>query len=154
MTAATSAATAWTEIVQGRWRGVRHWDHATAQQAAALLELAAATRWRTVDLDSDEADGKDGFLQACSDAFALPEWFGMNWDALEECLIDLDLTGCAGVLVVWQGWADFAESDPDAMATALDVLAAVVDGWSDDGMPGCILVCSRDAADRGSTAAR
>lgn len=105
------------------------------------LEVSAeGLGWRTVVLDGSEAEDKAGFLGLCSEAFSLPEWFGMNWDALEECLADLDHGGVDGVVVLWVSWGEFAEAEPREFAVAIDVLAGAVRGWTRDGVRGGVLL--------------
>lgn len=129
-------------IGRGDLEGVLRWvTRADGLDLSAEVEsVADDTDWRVVELATEEADGKEGFLEACADAFALPDWFGMNWDALEECLRDLDLTGVSGVLVVWTGWEELAEGAPETVATAVDVLRSAVRSWVDDGSPGAVLL--------------
>ncbi len=96
--------------------------------------------WRCVVLDGSEVEDKDAFLQMCADSFALPEWFGMNWDALDECLADLDLGGAEGVVILWTSWSEFADVASEDFAVALDVLAGAVRGWAADGVAGGVLL--------------
>jgi RNAse (barnase) inhibitor barstar len=116
--------------------GVRRSDAAVDE----LEALAEALHWRCVVLDGTDVEDRTAFLDACSEAFELPEWFGMNWDALEECLTDLDHEGADGVLVVWSGWGEFAEAASREFAVALDVLVSAVRGWRIDGVPGGVLL--------------
>ena len=96
--------------------------------------------WRCIVLDGTEVEDRTAFLEAADEAFALPEWFGMNWDALEECLADLELEGAEGIVVLWTAWGTFAEAAPKDFAVALDVLASAVRGWSTDGVLGGVLL--------------
>lgn len=98
-------------------RGVVRWTDDVP--VADLEEHARAAGRRCVLLDGSDVEDKDGFLTLCEQAFLLPDWFGHNWDALQECLADLDVTG--GVLVLWSDWELFAEAEPDEYATAVDV---------------------------------
>ena len=109
----------------------------------AVDELEAEAEdlgWRCVVLDGSEVEDREGFLEMCDEAFGLPDWFGMNWDALEECLGDLDLAGAEGVLVVWSSWGLLAEAAPRSFATALDVLSGAVRTWKADGVNGGVLL--------------
>jgi RNAse (barnase) inhibitor barstar len=119
-----------------RLSGVRRTDAAVDELEAA----AEALDWRCVVLDGSEVEDRTAFLESCDEAFALPEWFGMNWDALEECLADLELEGAAGVVVVWSQWGTFAEASPTEFATALDVLRSAVRSWTNEGLRGGMLL--------------
>jgi RNAse (barnase) inhibitor barstar len=119
-----------------RLHGVRRTDAAVDELEAEAEGLG----WRCVVLDGSEVEDRTAFLESCDEAFRLPEWFGMNWDALEECLADLELEGAEGVLVVWSQWGTFAEAAPKDFATALDVLGSAVRGWAVDGVRGGVLL--------------
>ena len=118
------------------------------ERTAEELEGAAESRgWLCVVLDSSDVEDKAGFLELCSESFGLPEWFGMNWDALEEALGDLDLGGAPGILVLWTGWQELADDAPRDFATALDVLSGAAAGWTRDGVSGGVLVLGEGELD-------
>jgi hypothetical protein len=66
--------------------------------------------------------------QPVFDAFAralrFPEWFGRNWDALEDCL-----TEKSGVLLIENAPAG------DEFGVLADVLRSVADYWREQGQP-------------------
>jgi len=119
-----------------RLSGVRRTDAAVEDLEGESDVLG----WRCIVLDGTEVEDRTAFLEAADEAFALPEWFGMNWDALEECLADLELEGAEGIVVLWTAWGTFAEAAPKDFAVALDVLASAVRGWSTDGVRGGVLL--------------
>jgi RNAse (barnase) inhibitor barstar len=102
-------------------------------------EIADRLGWRLVLLDGAEIADKDAFLEQCAALFGLPEWFGMNWDALEECLAELELD-TPGLVVVWPGWHEMAEAEPDDFAVAIDILRTSAQTWADDGVRGGVLL--------------
>ena len=120
-----------------RLRGVRRTEQVTVDE---LEGDAEALGWRCVVLDGAQVEDKDAFLDLCADSFGLPEWFGLNWDALDECLADLDHEGADGVVVLWTSWSELAEAAPKDFATAVDVLAGAVRGWAADGVRGGVLL--------------
>lgn len=99
----------------------------------ALAGTVAATlraQGRTVTvLDSTGARDKAALLDGVARDLALPEWFGRNWDALVDALRDAPAFG-AGACVVWCGVGELATTDPDALATAIEIVhdAAVARG--------------------------
>lgn len=72
--------------------------HLDALAAAREGERAG---WRIVRLDA--SGGRVDFLAECSRAFAFPDWFGGNWDALADSLSDVQVR--PGVLVIWSSSA-------------------------------------------------
>ncbi|GAA1744161.1 barstar family protein [Luedemannella helvata] len=73
-----------------------------------------------------EAGVRDGvaFLAACGRALDFPHWYGQNWDALGDCLVDLSWLPGPGTALLWTDSAALAEADPAAWRTALDVFAS------------------------------
>ena len=105
-----------------------------------IESAAESLGWRCDVLDGAEVEARDGFLDLCDEAFGLPEWFGMSWEALEECLADLDHGGIGGVVMVWSSWGEFAEAEPADFAVALDVLAGAARAWAADGVAGGVVL--------------
>ena len=42
----------------------------------------------------------DGFFRTVSAALRFPDYFGMNWDAFDECITDLEWLKFTGLLIV------------------------------------------------------
>lgn len=121
------------------------WRDAPDNDASA--ELAALLDWATVIVEPAAGGGKRGFLNACASAFGFPKYFGHNWDAFEECLSSQefdeveDLDEADGLLVLWSGWGDLAEHEPEAFATAVAIFRDVLVTWeSDDLLARVVLV--------------
>ncbi|MFD4134023.1 barstar family protein [Streptomyces goshikiensis] len=69
----------------------------------AALADAEAAGWATVRLDLAGVRSKAALMRRCGDALRVPGWFGGNWDALADALIDLSwLVGVAGPAGVGQ----------------------------------------------------
>lgn len=52
------------------------------------------------ELDAAAVADKAALLSAVAAALDFPVWFGRNWDALDECLADLDLGTAPGLVLV------------------------------------------------------
>lgn len=119
-----------------RLAGIRRSD----EPVDALEVEAERLGWRCYVLDGTDVEDRSAFLESCVEAFELPEWFGKNWDALEESLGDLELDSVPGVVVLWTGWGEFAEAAPRDFAVALDVLHGAVRTWAGEGEMGGVLL--------------
>nr|WP_277820092.1 barstar family protein [Actinomadura sp. RB99] len=94
-------------------------------------------------MDGRRARDKDGFLRVCAEAFEFPDWFGGNWDALEDCLSDLSWTPAkSGYLVLYESWSELADADQSAFRTVLDVFGSAVKAWRDTPTPMVVLLAS------------
>lgn len=111
------------------------WRDAPDSDAAA--ELAALLDWASVLIDVPDGSGRPGFFEASASAFGFPDYFGHNWDAFEECLESQefdeveDLDDADGLLILWSGWGDLAEREPEQFAVAIDVFRDVLAAWED-----------------------
>ena len=74
-------------------------------------------------------DGKTALFRALVPELALPDYFGANWDALEECLRDLSWIERKTVALVH---ADLPPLPKKELLTYLSVLSASVKDWSKD----------------------
>lgn len=124
-----------TSLFEGTRHGVFH-----VADATGIDKRAADEGWNVVVLDTSAVVDKPGFMDVVADVFDLPAWFSRNWDALDECLRALDLDDPEGLLVLWDGWASFAEADPDAFETAVEVFQDACVAWADDEVGGAVLL--------------
>lgn len=92
--------------------------HDNIDVGALVAECGARGR-PTVVLDTEQVADKDAFMNAVSDALALPGWFGRNWDALAECLGDVP----PSTVLVWDGWTSMAVATPRDTEVAIEVFA-------------------------------
>lgn len=100
-------------------------------------ERAGMARW-SVDLSGVRA--KAALLDAIAKQLELPDWFGGNWDALNDSLTDLAWNHPAGVvLTLWRCDA-IAQADPQTFETALEVLDAVAESCYDEDIPFWVFV--------------
>ncbi|QZY27982.1 barstar family protein [Nocardioides coralli] len=80
--------------------------------------------WRFGYVDGLAAQTKSEFLARVGEALEFPDWYGQNFDALADCLSDVD--GGDGTVLLWDGWGAFARSEPQAFSVALSVLGTRV----------------------------
>ncbi|MEJ3748181.1 barstar family protein, partial [Actinomycetes bacterium KLBMP 9797] len=84
------------------------WNGSTDQLAvcsrSALVELAtvlpAMGRFVVARLDGTRMTDADSAFYEFSDALLFPAYFGWNWDALSDCLRDLNWLPADGYLIV------------------------------------------------------
>lgn len=80
-------------------------------------------------LDGRALAGKDGLLAALGWALEFPDYYGGNWDALEECLTDMSWRPGAIILHI-----DHADAlAPKLLDTLVAIFADVADAWRKQG---------------------
>ena len=95
-----------------------------------VAEALRGSRLDAATVSFKGAGGKDGMLKALAQGFAFPEWFGGNWDALEDCLTDLSWRPADGHVLLLE---DFSLSDE--LGILIDVLASSAEFWAARGKP-------------------
>jgi hypothetical protein len=86
-------------------------------------------RW----VDGDRCGTKAALLRELARALEFPPYFGGNWDALEECLADLEWLPASGYLVVITEAQRLLRRSAPEYATFIRVLEEVGRGWAAGG---------------------
>ncbi len=68
---------------------------------------------------------KEDLLDQIAQALSFPDWFGRNWDALEDCLADLSWCRADGHVFVFDRF-----TPGDDLGVLIDVLASSAAFWS------------------------
>ncbi|TVP82325.1 barstar family protein [Thioalkalivibrio sp.] len=92
---------------------------------------------RRVDLAG--VSDKAGLLDALHRALALGDWFGFNWDALEEALYGPEDRSAPERVVVMTGFEAFRTQAPKDAGVVLDILRSVAE-TPGSGLRGCVLI--------------
>ena len=112
------------------------------EDEASAGELLAALQERGFDariVDLEPFSGKAELLEALHGILELDEWFGFNWDALEEALHGTDADDSAGRVLVCNGFRQFQSRAPEDAAVFLDILRTVA-STPESGLRGCVLI--------------
>ena len=95
-----------------------------------------------LDLPLNAASTKKQFIDVCARQLKLPSYFGGNWDALADCLRDLNWLKGAGFVLHIAGHDKFAKAAPEDYETALAVFIEAAVFWKEKGTPFVVLVDS------------
>lgn len=97
---------------------------------AGLPEMPEVLR-----LDARPLGDKAALLKAIGRVLEFPDYYGVNWDALEECLFDLSWH--AGQVVLLLEHAECV--DFHSLATLVDIWGEAAQAWAEVGR-GCVLL--------------
>jgi len=97
-----------------------------------VVDATLGTRLDLARVDLGGAAGKEALLARLAQALGFPEWFGGNWDALEDCLADLSWRAGAGHVLLIERPGDLPLDD---LGVLIDVLAAAAEHWRGRGRP-------------------
>jgi RNAse (barnase) inhibitor barstar len=90
-------------------------------------------------IDGKSIERKEQFMNAVATALRLPKSFGLNWDALEECLTELEGDG-DGYLICFDHIDGLLNAHPDQFETLVEILRDAVASWKEDGTPMVVLL--------------
>lgn len=102
------------------------------RQSAEIADAVRGTRLDLAFVDLKGADGKEALIGRLAPALGFPEWFGGNWDALEDCLGDLGWRAGDGHVFVISGHESLPADD---LGVLLDVFASSAAYWAERGRP-------------------
>ena len=70
-----------------------------------------------------------GLLTECARALDFPDYFGHNWDALEECLTDLEWLPAKGYILLITDAGCVLPDDEEEYETFLEILRDAGEAW-------------------------
>ncbi len=107
----------------------------TEDNVRGLELLATSLDWPCYVLELRGCKDKVELLERCADVLRFPSWFGHNWDALFDCLIDLaSVRRARGCVIVLRHAGELRVTAPEALDTAWSILADAAKVWSDRGV--------------------
>jgi len=108
------------------------------------LDAAARRGMRVAAAALRGARDKDAFLKVVAEALAFPDYFGHNWDAFFDCLVELEHGKGEGTLVWLRDASGFARAEPEEFAAAMDAFQDAADSWEDEGKT-LLVICELEA---------
>lgn len=117
--------------------------HTPQQGMADLLAAAEAAGFAVFHLDLDATGDKDDLLGRIALALEFPDWFGQNWDALQDCLTDLSWLHAEGYVLILDRCDAFRADHGEDFATLLQICGAAADYWREERIPFWTLVDMR-----------
>ncbi len=110
----------------------------------ALSEICQSQGWRLVHLDGTFIANKTELLRQTAAAMNFPDYFGQNWDALEDCLTDLDWLAARQYVLLFTQPENFARTAATDWQTLLEILQDVVAFWRETDTPMYVLFQTAD----------
>jgi hypothetical protein len=99
-------------------------------RVARSAEVVEAAREAGLRLETVPFSAKPALLTSIAAALAFPDWFGENWDALEDCLTDLSWSEASGHVLLFEG-----AGPGDDFGVLVDVLQTAAQYWAGRGKP-------------------
>jgi hypothetical protein len=91
-------------------------------------------------LDGAVAGSREGFFTEIARVLHFPDYFGRNWDAVNDCLTDLTWLPAAGYVLLYDGFGQLARDQPEQWQIGLKVLNVAAAFWKQSRTPMFILL--------------
>jgi hypothetical protein len=95
-------------------------------------EVVDAVKGSSVSLVRVKFADKVQLLKNLAVALGFPDWFGHNWDALEDCLTDLSWRDAGGYILLV---VEFKTLPAEDLGILIDILNSAAAFWAGQGKP-------------------
>ena len=99
----------------------------TGQRAESLVRTPTGFALRVIK--GAKCQTTAGLLTECARALDFPDYFGHNWDALEECLADLEWLPAMGYILLITDAEHVLPDDEAEYETFLEILRDAGEAW-------------------------
>ena len=103
-----------------------------ARRAEDILDAVRGSSIRIARIGLAGASDKAGLMGRIAPALDFPQWFGGNWDALEDCLTDLSWLKADGHVLLFEDAEGMAA---DECGVLVDILASSAAYWAERKRP-------------------
>jgi hypothetical protein len=95
-----------------------------------ILDATGGSALKVARIGLEGVSEKEALMQRVAQALDFPQWFGGNWDALEDCLTDLSWSKAGGHVLLIEGAEGLSG---DERGTLIDILASAASSWAERG---------------------
>ena len=117
--------TAYLQSTKAPWTTLLMVNH--GQRAESLVHAPNGYALRVIT--GAKCQTAAGLLTECARALDFPDYFGHNWDALEECLADLEWLPAQGYILLLTDAAHVLPDDEAEYETFLEILRDAGEAW-------------------------
>ena len=98
----------------------------------AVQSAAKSNGFAFFHIEGKNITRKEQLLNHAATALRFPADFGHNWDALEECLTDLEWVDADGYILYYDHIDGLLSAHPDQFETLVEILRDAVASWKAD----------------------
>ena len=118
-------------LVQASHAGIYPLPHGVQ---TALTKAAKAIGFGCFNVNFEASDHMGTILAALGRDLHFPDWYGANFDALNDCLTDFSWREAPGYVLIISA-ADELHSSPESFSALNDVFANAIEAWRAQGIP-------------------
>ena len=119
-------------LAQPGGKAVLDWEGSPEAAEAAARELG----FFCARIDGESVPDQAALLERLARELHFPDYFGKNWDALQDCLTDLpDWLTAPGYVIVFTGVGELCRDSREALPVLKDILNAAAKFWREQKPP-------------------
>lgn len=99
---------------------------------SVIIKAALARGLKVSRIDVKDVKSKAGFLAKVADGLEFPDYFGMNWDALADCLGQTCAKTAGGRVIIFTGFGRFAARCAAESRVAEKIFARAAGSWKEE----------------------
>lgn len=108
--------------------------HMPNMDKAPIVAAAEANGYAAFRVDLAKSDDKDQMLATIGKALDFPDWFGHNFDALADCLGDMNWRPAEGYLVMLEHCDGIHSKAETEFVTTLQIFQQAAEDWREQGI--------------------
>lgn len=101
----------------------------------AILAAAETNQYLAYRVDLRTARARETMLSLVGEGMELPAWYGANYDALMDCLCDLNWVPAPGYVIVLENCHNINTLAAPDFNMMIDVFAEAANAWREEGKP-------------------
>ncbi|MBI4499174.1 MAG: barstar family protein [Chloroflexi bacterium] len=105
------------------------------QEEDGLTSRLKSSGFQVFESDGSDLETKEHLFTAIAKAMIFPEYFGGNWDALHECLRDMEWLPAKGYVLFFRNAEQFWRRVPLVAGTFVEIWLSSAEEWSCEGVP-------------------
>ncbi len=117
--------------------GVFHLPHMDKKQVITAAKASGLAAFR---VNLAKAGDKEHMLSAIAKSLKFPDWFGHNFDALADCLADMEWKPADGYVVLLEHCDGIHGKAEEDFLSALHIFEQAANDWREMGVPFWCLV--------------
>ena len=121
-----------SELKQVSWQCVHY---ALREQVGHVKDELNSTPLTVIDCEASSIKNDSDLFDAISKALRFPDYFGSNWDALDECLSDMEWLPAEGYVLIMSESNALWKEAPYTAGKLVSAWQAAAEQWGDEDVP-------------------
>jgi RNAse (barnase) inhibitor barstar len=101
----------------------------------AVIAAAEANKQIVYRADLRQARSREVMLRIIGEGLELPAWYGANFDALMDCICDMNWIPAPGYVIILENCHNINTLAPPEFNMLIDVFAEAANAWREEDKP-------------------